>query len=393
MTGVHAGGGRTIAPMRLPKGCTRWLVVLVLALAACSGSGRPAGTRGPSPGGLPPASPSDLDSSPARPITLFYADHTTLLAYDLHTGKRRELAALPSADIAVSPDGRRYAYVRETSPAGSGPEGYRRPYIDVGSTSGGASHTAGPGRSPLFSPDGTRLAAITEDRGVSACAGVRSGRPAKGRCPSAERVVAYRTGRPAAPFSVVLGYNRWSLIGWSSTRRLVAGSLIQPRVYLGFPGASPQQQRPVSASPSEVWGVSPAAPLLLRVRGTRAALEPLPFGSPPPASAVHLSGALLGDGAWSPAGNTIVATAVHRHGTSVATTLVDIDVTSGRARTVPHSAGAEGQVVWDAGGRSFVYAQVDPRDRARLQAKLCTSHLVCHKLFGWGEGVQLLALR
>ena len=138
------------------------------------------------------------------PTRLLYVDRTELRSFDLGTGASELIVELPSADVAVSPDGNYFAVVRETDPRGSTEEGFRTPEVFLGDVTSGRELAAlGPGRSPHWHRDSSRVAVIEP-----AAAG--------------ERIVVYDTngerldlpGR-AAPL--------WTIVGWMGDEVVAIG--------------------------------------------------------------------------------------------------------------------------------------------------------------------------
>jgi WD40 repeat protein len=324
-----------------------------------------------------------------EPSELLYVKGSSLFVYDLDSGRRRRVAELPSADVAVSPDGKKYAVVEETSPAGSTAEGFRKPVLQLGSLDRQGTRELGPGRSPLWSPDGKYVAAIAKAKGVFSC-DARSGDPRKRKaCQETEVVVAYSAARTDRP-RIALGADRWSMIGWTAEGQILATSLIFQNVVLGYPGASSEEAETLNLEPSEVWGVSPSEYTLLVVRDGRTFFASPGVGE---GATVDLDGALLGDGAWAPDGRKVVAVAIQQraHG-SPRSEVVLLDVATGKVEAVPRSKNAQSAAVWSQGSDFFAYVRVDPARAHKLQAVLCSTEFDCDTLFSWGQGVALLAL-
>ena len=79
----------------------------------------------------PPADPEDPAPEPPAVSTLIYVERTVLKSYDVASGEGSKLTELPSADVAVSPDGSRFVAVREASSQGEGTEGFRNPVLEI----------------------------------------------------------------------------------------------------------------------------------------------------------------------------------------------------------------------------------------------------------------------
>jgi dipeptidyl aminopeptidase/acylaminoacyl peptidase len=95
--------------------------------------------------------------------------------------------------------------------------------------------------------------------------------------------------------------------------------------------------------------------------------------------------AALGDGAWAPDGSEVALVELRGRGQ-----LVLLDTGTGEARKVADGAGAQGSVVWSPDSERFAFARIDPDDRFRLQAVVCTSDSGCVPAFTWERGVHLL---
>jgi hypothetical protein len=298
----------------------------------------------------PITSASSAEPGPATIPGLVYVKGTELRYFDPSSGRDELVNELPGPDVALSVDATRYAVVRDLDP-GSDPEGFGAPEIAIGAL-GAAPATLGPGRSPLFSPAGDHLAAITDDG-----------------------VVTYDLG--TGDQRVVLGGDGWSLIGWSGTDIAAGG----PDGVALAGGAEPRFLR---QHPAAVWGVSPAGGGVLVVGRAGATLTD-PVGST--RTAVEPAGRWA-DGAWSPDGTTIAAVVLGDGPVD----LDLVDTASGRARAVPDSRGAQGGVVWSADSQWFAYVRVDPRAPFKLQAVICSVELDCEPAFSWGRGVVLLGL-
>ena len=304
---------------------------------------------------------SPTDGTVSSWSELVYIDGTTLQIYDLASGRSSEVRDLPSADVAVTPDGLRWVAARETHPAGPGPEGFRRPDLVMASTMAkDTPHRLGPGRSPLWSTDSTAVAAIVPRR-------------------QGEAIVVYRlpdgVHETAAPSD-----ERWTFIGWEGTDIVAIGS----RSGVVMVSSRDDTIAALHVSPSSQWGVSPAggAHLVIGKRG--------PAISGTYARSITGIDGTLGDGAWSWDGRYIAATILTREGRSQ---LALIDATSGAVTNVPDGKGAQGNVVWAATSETFAFARIDPSARGRLQAVVCTIELHCDTAFAWRGGVRLLGFR
>jgi hypothetical protein len=339
----------------------------------------------------PPDDPKEPAPEPPAVSALIYVERTTLKSHDVATGDEVKLTELPSADVAVSPDGARFVAVKEASPQGEGPEGFRNPVLEIGSTEGGEAKELGPGRGPVWSPDGGRIATIAAPPNSYLCgkdAEISRNAPGKG-CRRAEFLYTYdANSRRPAPRGVGSGpAARWSLFGWTRGDNLLISSGQGAAI---VPVGDAENSEGLGFGPSEIWGASPVDNLLLIVEGRGARLVMPGEGEGP---AVDLGGALPGDGTWSPEDSHIAVALVTRQGIRAETTLALIDTATGEVNEVPDSDGAQGPVAWLEDGSAFAFSRVSPEDPRRLEAVLCSIDLTCEPLFDYREGVALLALR
>ena len=373
------------------SGVTAALLLALLLTTSCSSTPEPEVTQTETEDSPPIAGPTTPAPEPEQG-SLIYVDGRTLRSHSLD-GKDTLLAKLPSADVAVSPDGTRFVTVREGSGVRSDEEGFVEPRLMMGHTASPAALSEiGPGRSPVWSPDGAFVAVITVAEGHSICAdGVDQGEaeePADDEgCVDGERVTAY-PGTGSGPGVSAIGSGTWSIVGWTFDHHIVAASRHNEAVMLGFPGATFEEIQNMPFTPEQVWGVSPTEPTLFVVTQGRKALTTA--GSDAASSQtteVDLPGRPA-DGGWSPNGQHIAVVAIGGGPDQ----LFLIDRLTGSATPVPESGGAQGNVVWSADGERFAYVRVDPSSRTSLQAVACSVELRCEELFSWEEGVRLLGL-
>jgi hypothetical protein len=363
------------------------LVLAVLSSAACSDdtSSSPART------------PSGARSSVAERV-LFYADGTMLHRLTLEDKKSELIAELPSADVAVSPNGQRYVAVVKAPLRGDSDELARPSLVMVPTAGPEAAITLGPGRSPLWSPDGSSIAAISEIGGYTICP-VQNNRdkprnkPQQGvtleECVAGERVVVYEAdGGPDQDSTTALGANRWSVLGWVDGDHILGLGGATPIVALGFPGASNEEIRKFGVEPAKMWGGSPTEQLFLIAQD-----EDMVFitGNGKIRAPVNLPQGGLSDGAWSPDGRMVAAELV-RERANAGSLLTLIDARSGSVEIVPDSEGALGNVVWSEDSSAFAYVRIHPEGKGRTQTVLCSIDLECERLFDWKGGVDLLSL-
>jgi hypothetical protein len=149
----------------------------------------------------------------------------------------------------------------------------------------------------------------------------------------------------------------------------------------------------IAVPPSEIWDASPDGGLLLTVGPGALNFTELRSGRlTGNVRTVRIPGAILGDGSWSAGSGKLVGVLRRRDGSS---RLSFLSPDRG-AISIPGSAGAMGNIVWDRAGDGFAYVAVDAADRSRLQAVLCRRQTsgseVCRRWFSWAQGVSLLEL-
>jgi hypothetical protein len=341
--------------------------------------------------------PDEAEEPTATPTpasaTLLFLDGRTLMRYDIESGKRELLARLPVTDAVISPDGSRYVFVKETA-KNAYSDAYVKPRLRLVELHGNhRSRDLGPGRGPVWSPDGERVAAITKARGYLICPTGKGGREEPqetGRqgCRPAERVVAYEAksegGGPGKSSRVLLGAERrWSIVDWTDNDR-VAGIASPGR--LQFSALKGEDDPPiVGFSPADVWGVSPVDLELFIVQKKQAFFARPGIGTSPP---LKLRGKGLGEGSWAADGSRVAAVLV---GTNDGPQLGVIDVESAEVTTVPGSGGAQGDVVWGPDGR-FVYTRALSDSGNRFESVMCSPELDCEPLVSSTNGVSLVAL-
>lgn len=324
------------------------LAVLAVVAVACSAD-PPTVTEAPAPkveSHRPKKSAEAVEPERAATYLVYVRKHR-LRGFDLGSGQHVELGTVPGPDVVLSPDGQRVAVVTDLDPGGD-PEGFSDPQISVATIDGDDATALGPGRSPRWSPDGVRIAAITDDG-----------------------IVSYDVGTTGA--TPVLEGEVWSLFGWSGEQVAAVGP---DGASLTAPGDEPRFLR---LAPSTVWGISPTGPAAIVAEESTATV----VGNDSETD-IDLEGA-LGDGSFAPDGSKIAAVVI-----GSGTALVVIDPDTGTTRYPPEGAGAQGNVVWAADSQSFAFVRVNPDDRLELQAVVCSRQLMCEPAFSWGQGVTLL---
>ena len=337
----------------------RLLIALVVALSgiACTTSTTP--TSDDPVGSDPEPTPTPTAEAPvAAPTRLLYVDGRELHGFDFDSGAAELIAELPSADAALSPDGLHLAVVEETDPGGPGPEGFSMPAVTLRQIGGpDEARTLGPGRSPAWSADGTRIAAIAPTE-------------------QGESIVIYSPAGQEIPTAAARD-ELWSLVGWQNDDVVAIGS-VSGVVLVPGDGARPRAYR---VSPASFWGAAPVGSAFLALE-QGAGVIVTKNGDQDIAT-----GGALGDGTWSWDGKRIAVVVIDE---DVNTRLTLIDATTGDAAAAAESRGAQGNVVWSQDSQRFAFVRVEPERPSRLEAIVCQGPTRCEPAFSWDEGVSLL---
>jgi len=349
------------------------LGLLVLAVSGCTAAPQGDGRR-----------PSARDREPERgPLTLLYLDGATLRALEVAGGRDRALTKLPGPDAHIAPRGGRIAVVGEAGrPREGAPDFLARPTLWLLDLRSGRRVELGPGVSPLWDADGTKLAWL---RPVAPRECSAEG------CTSDVEVVVLEIADMRARAWLPPG--RWGLLSWAGERLLVAGA-DDLRVRLV---SATQDPVIVDAAPSEVWGASPDGRFLLRVgrRGASVAtlrgngvtsVRPLPGGR-----------RSFADGAWAPGSgpHELAVVELTEGGRLVPPSrVVVLSVEEPSVRSLRRTQGATGPVLWSPGGDAVAFARPSGPGGRRLEAVLCSvaRSRPCRELLSWTRGVALLRL-
>jgi WD40-like Beta Propeller Repeat len=320
--------------------------------------------------------------------TLIYAEGKMLKSWDLEAGTGRRIAKLPSRDVAVSPDGSSYVAVRKASSRGSG--GGRNDVLVVGSMDGGKAEKLGPGRTPVWSPDGTRVAVVaTAPRAYLCEQGAEiSARKVGPGCVPAEFIYTYEPGgdNDGVPEGAGSGPARkWVLLGWTRGNSIIGSSGKNSTIIsLDRPG----ERKVIAFHRREILGASPTDNLLLIIKGNKVRMGAPGEGA---AQRVDFGDVVPTDGMWSPDG-TRIATPIVSKSNESSRKLALVAAESGEVVEVPGSEGAQGSVAWLSGGESFVYSRAAPANPRRNQAVHCTVELECEPLFLHKKSGSMLAI-
>jgi hypothetical protein len=330
------------------------------------------------------------ETSQEGPVgTLIYAEGATLKSFDLGTGKRRRIAKLPSTDVAVSPDGSRYVAVRKVSSHGSSSDVERNNVLVLGSTDGGKPRKLGPGRTPVWSPDGTKVAVVATAPRAFLCeqgAEITARRAGPG-CVPAEFIYTYEARQTnEVPAGVGSGPARkWVLLGWTRGNSIIGSSGKNSTIIsLDRPG----ERKVIAFHRREILGASPTDNLLLIIKGNKVRMGAPGEGAE---QRVDFGDVVPTDGMWSPDG-TRIATPIVSKSNESSRKLALVAAESGEVVEVPGSEGAQGSVAWLSGGESFVYSRAAPANPRRNQAVHCTVELECEPLFLHKKSGTMLAI-
>ncbi len=346
--------------------------VCTLVLVGCTGEDDPSRNKSSDSGFR---DPDFADGS------ILFVRGTSLALFDRASDDEKQIADLGSADAVASPDGAIVAYV--ASPDGAREDFIEEPEIRLLEVSSGEVTRVGAGYAPSFSPSGDVLAYL-QPVGRRECEGEV--------CTGDARVMA---GAPGEEARQIRGAGSWIVLGWAGERLMVVDQENPTGVQLISPSRDPIR---LAVRPAGVWGGSPAGDRLLLVSANAAEFRSFDDGGLTSESTLVALNGTLGQGSWSPNGETVAAALIEgSKGGLPKTRLVTIaagEPSGGRVESVAGSSGAMGQVLWAEGGRSLAYVKSAPPRGLNLQAVLCESPLdgPCERLFEWKRGVTLLHL-
>jgi hypothetical protein len=351
------------------------------ALSSGPQSSPPASPQPPSPTAVASVTPSPSPSASPRSWMLTYLRGTRIVTRAFGSDAEHPGVDLRTAGVAASGSGW-LAYVVPKRGSASGEDGdfVRRPELHLVEPTSGKDLKVGLGFSPMWKGDGTEVAFLRPDR-ARRCDGES--------CAGKVRVLVAAPGEPARAIS---GSGHLHLLTWAGDRVLVSDDRNLARTSSLSAAGGPSLS--IAVPPSEVWDASPDGTLLLTVAQGALNFIQLSEGRlTENVRTVPIPGAILGDGSWSAGSGKLVGVLRKRDGSSRLSFL-----SPGRAPiSIPGSAGAMGNVVWDRGGEGFAYVAVDSTHRSRLRAILCRPRAgggeLCRPWFSWAQGVSLLELR
>ena len=309
----------------------------------------------PSPdAATPEPSPAVTTARTGAKPTVVFAQNGSV--YRLERDRARHLMDVRGSGFSLSADGKQFAYTDRRG---------NRHVIVAGKVPGPKETVLGPGTQPTWSPDHSLVAAVAPARGYTICdvPGQKGERP-RG-CFEGERVVVYDPAKPG-PGEHALGADDWNIVGWTSGHKVLAASKPRRSLSLAFPGATFTEREEVPYVPEELWGISPAEPVVLIHAEVGTEVVGLEDGA---RTKVEIGDATLGAGAWSPDG-ALIATVLH---TSDVTSLIVIEAESGAITQVPDSDGAYGSVVWSTDSQWFAFL----RKAGDTRLVLCDRELTC----------------
>jgi hypothetical protein len=284
----------------------------------------------------PPAvapSPQAIPSGGQLPNTMTYLEpsDTGMLVkrIDLRTGTISQLFEAPGRQVALPATGDRAAYVVSTpapvSAAPSGSPAPALPIVHVVDLRTGEDVSVGEGFGPVWSSDGTHLAAIRTT-------------------PQGPEIVAMTTSEPQLR-PITTWATEWTILGWAGDRVLVFG--LPLRMYLASMDGGLQQLPTPSA---EIHDPSPDGRWVFAVSQQGDAVF-LRLGQSEPV-VIDLGPWQLGNAHWT---NNDLVVAAAATGTEVdaPSTVLVLDPEAGSMLKVPHTQGVVAAFP-SSDGRSFV---------------------------------------
>jgi hypothetical protein len=283
----------------------------------------------------PPAvapSPHAIPNDGQLPNTMTYlepSDTGTLVKrIDLRTGSISQLFEAPGSQVALPATGDRAAYVVSTpAPGPAAPTGSPTPtlpIVHVVDLRTGEDVSVGEGSGPVWSADGTHLAAIRQT-------------------PQGPEIVAMTTSDPQLR-PITTWATEWTILGWAGDRVLLFG--LPLRMYLASMDGGLQQLPTPSA---EIHGPSPDGRWVFAVSQGDAVF--LRLGQSEPV-VIDLGPWQLGNAHWTD-NDLVVAAAATGTQVDAPSTVLVLDPAAGSMLKVSHTQGVVAALP-SSDGRSFV---------------------------------------
>ena len=292
----------------------------------------------------------------------------------LDDGQIDEVGKLPTGEVAMSIDGSAVAYTRE----GRGPN----PLLFVTTVDDfDDAREAGPGGSPVFSPDGDAVGAVLVDPDYLICPAGQTDPEAEG-CEKGESIGAYSLVGPSIEGETALSQNVWKFYGWTADEQLFAGNLANSYLAAGVVGATTEEIRQfLNIDPRSVHAVSPVALTILLEQDDVPAIQQLDPTTGPPVPTDLPPGSAIKDVAWSPDGDHIAVVAQTKDGHRAFL----VSASDGKAEVLGETVSPNGGVAWNADGGWVGFA-------SDSEVTVCDVDLECSST-PIDEPVRILALR
>jgi hypothetical protein len=343
-------------------------LVVVMIAGACTGSSD-------EPKADP--SPSPSPSTAAKPNFVALRDGKTFGTLNIRRGILNPFREIEVDQIAISPDGKTIVYVADSDPAKAQDGVLGAPLLRIGPlrNSGANDITIGAGTEPVFSPDGTQVAAVVPDR-QDTCD------PGQTGCPS-ETVVIYEAVAEPNEGTVVLEDGGWNIVGWTGSQLLAVSD--DGSLWLAGEDGSGQ----ISSDGSNVLAVSPTEPQALIAMRNQVAFLPLPDdpkdgGITADVAEIALDDSQVTGAFWSPDGSKVAVL------TESKVFIIGAEGTDEpSAEEVSDSEGPTGQFAWGSDSEHFIFSKQQGNEE---RAMVCDPDLSCKHVFSWEKGITIQGL-
>jgi Tol biopolymer transport system component len=302
------------------------------------------------------ASTSDLNSprpsAPTRPATsALYLSGDSLARLELGSGELRRIGRSPTRDVFASNSGSWLAYVVSGGTAAEEHDFLLEPILQAINLDSGDKVELGPGFSPLWHPTAAKLAYL-RPVGSAQCSGEG--------CSGLFDVVVHDM---QTSMSSVLAEGRYSLLGWSDDRVLVADQNdLSTTRSLGPRGDA----EPLDVAPSELWDASPDGRWLLKSASEGVTLVDTRDGRQ---RSIEVEG-VLGDGAWSPDSRYVAVGVLNDARTRTHAVLIDVD--DGEVTEITPALPGILDLTWGPDSRQFAFLTFVGRSN-RTELSLCST--------------------